>query len=133
MEEHVTIVGILRLGMGILGVAGALVIAVLLIGAGAAAAYAGDQDALPIMIALTVTIGLVVLLFSVPAIIGGIGVLKYKNWARYLVLVLSVFGLLSFPIGTVIAIYSIWVLTHKRTVSMFVPPPTLSATDDEVA
>ena len=45
----------------------------------------------------------------------GIGLLKRKPWARVLALVVAVFALFSFPIGTIIAIYSFWVLTREET------------------
>ncbi len=59
----------------------------------------------------------VILLFSIPSIIGGIGLLNKKSWALTLLLVLGCFKLFSFPIGTVIGIYTIWVYAenHKKT------------------
>ncbi len=59
----------------------------------------------------------VVVLFSIPAIIGGWGVLQQKKWALTLVLILGCFKLFSFPIGTALGIYTIWVYTeeHRRT------------------
>ncbi len=58
----------------------------------------------------------VVILFSIPAIIGGIGLLNNKSWALTLLLVLGCFKLFSFPIGTAIGIYTIWVYSqnHKQ-------------------
>jgi len=65
------------------------------------------------------TIALFVLLVAVPRIIGGIGLLRYKPWARYMVLVLSVLGLLNIPIGIAIGIYSIWALVQDETAKLF--------------
>jgi hypothetical protein len=45
--------------------------------------------------------------------------LKYKSWARYLVLVLAILDLLNIPIGTAIGVYSIWVLAQDETAKMF--------------
>jgi hypothetical protein len=58
---------------------------------------------------------------SVLGIIGGVGLLRLKSWARYLVLVLSILALLSIPIGTALGIYSIWVLVNDETVQLFSP------------
>ncbi len=59
----------------------------------------------------------VIVLFAIPSIIGGWGVLQEKKWAMTLVLVLGCFKLFSFPIGTALGIYTIWVYTeeHRRT------------------
>ena len=49
-------------------------------------------------------IGLLFSLISVPGNIGRFGLHKYKNWARYLVLLLTEFDLFMVPLGTVFAI-----------------------------
>jgi len=62
-----------------------------------------------------IAIGIIVL-FSIPSIIGGVGLLNDKPWALTLLLVLGCFKLFSFPIGTAIGIYTIWVYAenHKK-------------------
>ena len=118
MEDHVTAVGILRIGVSVVIGAGAIFMIVILLGVGLAT-YAQDQAVLPILSAVALGAGGFMLLTSIPGIIGGIGVLKRKNWARYLVLVLAVFDLMAFPIGTAIGAYTIWVLVNKRTAPLF--------------
>ena len=77
------------------------------------------------MIGITFFVGTMiavfVLLISVPGIIGGVGLLRHKPWARYVVLVLSVLALLNIPIGIAIGIYSIWVLVQDETAKLFGP------------
>lgn len=51
----------------------------------------------------------VVLILAIPAIIAGAGLLNQKKWALTLALVLGCLKLFSFPIGTAIGIYTIWV------------------------
>lgn len=60
-----------------------------------------------------------VILFALPSIIGGIAILNKKKWSLTLVLVLGCFKLFSFPIGTAIGIYTIWVYSedHKHRIS----------------
>jgi len=57
--------------------------------------------------------GLFSLLF-LPVPIGiaaaGIGLLKYRDWARVLTLILAGFMLVAFPFGTALGIYAFWVL-----------------------
>jgi len=59
----------------------------------------------------------IIILFSIPSIIGGIGLLNHKKWALTLLLILGCFKLFSFPIGTAIGIYTIWVYSenHKHS------------------
>ena len=58
-----------------------------------------------------------ILLFSIPSIIGGWGILNHKKWALTLVLILGCFKLFSFPVGTALGVYTIWVYTenHRTT------------------
>jgi hypothetical protein len=56
----------------------------------------------------TIAVG-VVLILAIPAIIAGAGLLNQKKWALTLALVLGCLKLFSFPIGTAIGIYTIWV------------------------
>lgn len=47
---------------------------------------------------------------SVLGIIGGIGILNNRAWARQILLVLGFIYLLNVPLGTILGIYTIWVL-----------------------
>jgi hypothetical protein len=49
---------------------------------------------------------------SIPVVnvITGIGLLRYREWARVLALVQAAFMLIGFPFGTAIGIYTFWVL-----------------------
>lgn len=59
----------------------------------------------------------VILFFSIPSILGGVALLNEKKWAMTLLLILGCFKLFSFPIGTAIGVYTIWVYSgkHKAT------------------
>jgi len=69
------------------------------------------------LIATWVSIFLAV--FSAPEIIGGIGLLKRKEWGRILVLVVSFFNLVNFPLGTALGVYSFIILLKEETVRLF--------------
>jgi len=130
MAQHVTVVGVLRIGFGALGILGAIIlllIAVIVfastVGPGV---ISGDEEALRILTAIGSGVGLLlcgialfVALLSVPGIIGGIGLLRLRPWARYLVLILAVLDLFNIPIGTAVGAYSIWVLVHDETAQLF--------------
>lgn len=120
MEKHVTLVAALNIGFGALGVFIALIIFVAVVGGGL---ISGDPEAMAITSIVGTAVAAFFILISVPDIIGGIGLLKYKPWARILVLIIAVLDLLWIPIGTAIGIYTIWVLLQDETVKLFTPPP----------
>ena len=57
---------------------------------------------------------IIVIFFSIPAIVGGIAILNEKTWALTLLLILGCFKLFSFPIGTALGIYTIWVYAEEH-------------------
>jgi hypothetical protein len=117
MENHVKAVGIIHIAFSVMGVIAAIAI------------FTGlnlvtrlpdvEEEAARILQAIAMIIPWFVIVVSLPGIVGGIGLLKSQGWARILVLILSFLGLLNFPIGTAVGIYSIWVLFDKRTEKVF--------------
>ncbi len=59
----------------------------------------------------------IIILFSIPSIIGGISLLNGKSWALTLLLVLGCFKLFSFPFGTALGIYTIWIYTEDKKIA----------------
>lgn len=116
MEKHINIVATIQIIFSILGffvgVLGFFVLQVI-------GEISGDHDA---HLVLSI-IGTVALIFfavlSIPGFIAGLGLLKRKEWARVLSLILSVLDLFNFPIGTAIGIYTIWVLSNKEVAMEF--------------
>jgi len=76
-----------------------------------------DHGALaaPIAMVIGLCIAGFLLLLSAPAIIGGWGLIKGKSWSRVLMIVISALHLLSFPIGTALGIYGLWVLLNEQS------------------
>ena len=62
---------------------------------------------------VTIITWTVTLFISIPSIIAGIGLLNKQRWALTMALILGCLKLLSFPIGTAIGVYSIWVYTEN--------------------
>ena len=52
---------------------------------------------------------------AVPSIIGGIGLINHKSWALVLALVLGCLKLFSFPFGTALGIYTLWVYFQEQS------------------
>ena len=69
----------------------------------------------------------VIILFSLLGIIGAIGVLRRKEWGRILLVVISFFHLIRVPLGTVLGVYSIWVLLNNETIKLFNPVSSVPA------
>jgi len=56
--------------------------------------------------------------YLVVALVGalaGWGLLERRPWARVLTIVLAVFALLKFPLGTALGIYTLWVLAPSQS------------------
>jgi hypothetical protein len=106
--------------MGILLILAAIIVAVVLLGSGwIAVASAGDDLAFWILLAVALVTGFFLLLFAVPKIVAGIGLINLKPWSRYLAMVLAVFSLFNIPIGTAIGIYTLWALIQNETEDLF--------------
>lgn len=120
MKKHITAVGAIHIGFGVVGLIAAFIVFVVLVGTGILVlSIEGDQVPLTIMATVAVFVALILAIFSIPEIVGGIGVLKHKHWARYLILIIAVLNFFNIPVGTAVGIYSIWVLMQDETESLF--------------
>ena len=116
MEKHVTVLGVLYIAFSALGILAAIIVFTAVVGGGL---ISGDSEAMAITAIVGPIIALFLILVSVPGIIGGIGLLKRRNWARVLALVLGFLNLLNIPFGTALGVYTIWVLLKDETVRLF--------------
>jgi len=118
-KQHITVVAALNIGLGALGVVLAIIAFTVLAGIGLF--LIEEPDAMPILTFIAVIAAGFLLITSVPDIIGGIGLLRRWSWARILVLILSVLKLINFPLGTIVGVYSIWVLMQDEAVQLLSP------------
>lgn len=120
MHKHVTAVGVLQIGLGVLDLMGACLLLTLFGGAATLTTQLQLEAFIPTIIAI-VGGGIIflALICAIPQIVGGIGLLMYKNWARYLLLVVAVLELFNIPIGTAVGAYTIWALVQDETVALF--------------
>lgn len=110
MERHITILGVLHIANSALGIIAALIVFTVVTGAGI---ISGDQEAMTITAIVGSSVALFLLVLSLPGIVGGIGLLQHRPWARIVVLVVGFLNLLNIPIGTVLGVYTIWVLLRE--------------------
>jgi hypothetical protein len=121
MQKHVTVVAALQVGYSLFGIIAAIVVFIVL---RQVSHFADDYEAQYVLWAVGTYLPLFLFILSVPGLIGGIGLFLYKSWARILVLIVSALDLLNIPIGTIIGVYSIWVLVQDDAVKLFNPTTT---------
>jgi len=68
---------------------------------------------------ISIVCGSLFTLGNVLNILAGVGLLKYKNWARVMAIILGILNLIYIPIGTALGIYTLWALLNEDTKSLF--------------
>ncbi len=116
MEKHVTLVGVLHIVYHALGVVWAFVIFGLL---GVVGRVSGDPDAAVILGVVGAVVATMLIVLSVPGIIGGIGLLRNRGWGRIVAMVVGILGLIDVPFGTALGVYTLWVLMHDDAIPLF--------------
>jgi hypothetical protein len=107
MSRQIDLTAYLHIGYGALILLAALIATVVIIGGGQ---LADDPGAVAITTGVGAVVGVILAVLSLPSIIGGFGLLKRRPWSRTVIIVLSILHLFSFPIGTAIGAYSLYVL-----------------------
>ena len=59
------------------------------------------------------------MLLGIPGIVAGYGLLRGTAWGRILALVVGFLGLVNFPLGTAIGIYTLWALIQDDAIQAF--------------
>lgn len=117
MKKHVTVVGAIHIGFGLLGLIGA--VAVFFALNFARGFVTGEEVPNMVLKFLSLSLPLLIGFMSTLGLVGGIGLLGFYPWARYLVIVVAALGCLNIPIGTLKGVYSLWVLLQDGTVKLF--------------
>lgn len=116
MEKHVTAVAVLHIALSSLNLLAAIIVFWAVVGGGI---LSGEEEAMIITTGVGSAIAVILILLSAPGIIGGIALLRWQSWARYLVLALGFLNLLHVPLGTILGVYTIWALMKDETVTLF--------------
>ncbi len=126
MTTHVKVLGALNIAFGalyvILAFGSSMIVGVV---AGIVGSQGGDDAAVGATVLGMAGAALFIfwLCIGIPGIIAGMGLLKFKRWARILAIVLSAIRLIQFPFGTILGVYGLWVLFNKETEALFENPP----------
>ncbi|MEM7332604.1 MAG: hypothetical protein AAF490_10960 [Chloroflexota bacterium] len=107
LAGHVKILGWLNIVLSVLTILVMGFVGIILLGAGA---ISGEAEAFGVMFVIALFVGFFMLALAIPGILAGWGLLNGKNWARVLAIVLGCLNILSFPFGTAVGIYTLWVL-----------------------
>ena len=124
MKQHVSILGVLYIAFGVLGMVTAVGMLALFGGAAGIVSMVSEQEpdaavAVPILGVLAVVLFTIIAVLSIPGLAVGIGLVKFQSWARIGGLILSALNLLNFPFGTALGFYGLWVLLNKETEAVF--------------
>ena len=82
----------------------------------------GSIVAAPLLAAVGTVAGGFIALLSLPRLIAGIGLLKYKPWARILTIIVSAIGLFDVPFGLALGIYGLWVTLNREGAALLEQP-----------
>ncbi len=126
VRTHIRTLAVLQIIYASIGLAMALGVLMLFGGVAAIVGFSAPLDDLLVAVPVLTVIGavgsLVLIVFSLPRLVAGIGLLRMRPWARVLTIVVSGLGLLDFPVGTGLGVYGLWVLTHSESSALFAQP-----------
>ncbi len=115
MKTHVELLGLIDLASGLLSELVALFIIGLFF---VLAPVTGDPTAAFVLIVVAVAVGGVSLVLGIPTLVAGIGLLQFKPWSRLVALIAGIMAFFNFPLGTLVALYTVWVLSNDEAVKL---------------
>lgn len=116
MQTHVKIVALLNLlrgGLVLLGAAGVL------LGGVFGSLFTEGVLAWLVISATSVVVAAVLAVVGAFWAIAGLALLNRAGWARGVLIVMALFGLFRWPMGTLVSAYTLWVLLHADTKRLF--------------
>lgn len=118
VREHVRLVGILWMAYSALNVIGGLILIVVaqtLFGHAFHISNGPPPEVTAWLRPLLTFVGWLILAKAAVGIIAGWGLLQRQDWARTVALVVGFVALLNVPIGTVLGVYTLWVLLPAQS------------------
>ena len=119
LQQHFTIIGLLHFGLSaftMLVVGAAVVIMI------AAGLFSGGSEAMVFITIISLFVGGLTLFMTAPGIVGGIGLLRRRPWARWLLIFVGFLNLFNFPFGTAVGAYTLWVLLQPEAEMLLAEP-----------
>jgi hypothetical protein len=124
LHMHVQILGWLRvIGAALMAVIGIMLL-IFLAGIGVfSSAASGEAAPFWVLTMVALFVGGLMVVLALPSLLAGIGLLRRKEWGRILALIVGVFDLFNFPLGTLLAAYSFYVLLQNSAAPYFATAP----------
>jgi hypothetical protein len=116
MAKHVKILGWIHIIVSCLYLLIGLGVAAFLIFGGV---LSNDYGALGVMTVIALFVLGLLAVFSIPGIAAGIGLLKRKNWARILAIIVGLLNVTNIPVGTAIGVYTAYILLQDTAPAYF--------------
>jgi hypothetical protein len=116
MRKHVTTVAIIQIVRSSLWL---IITIASVVGLSIALGVVEDEIAQKVLRIVIVTFPVFLGIFAILGLVAGIGLLSFKPWARIMTLIITGMGCLAIPIGTLIGVYSIWVLMQSESTRLF--------------
>lgn len=81
----------------------------------------GDPTAVNVLTTIGAAGALLFSVLAIPGLITGYGLIRRRPWARIVALILALFELFQFPLGTALGVYAFWVLLQDGADEYFAP------------
>jgi hypothetical protein len=111
MQRHIEILAYLNIVLGAITTLVGFILAFVVAGSGM---ISGDETAMWVTSLVGGGLGFFIAAMGAVSILGGWGLLKRQEWARILIIILSILSLPGFPIGTALGAYGLWVLFSEE-------------------
>lgn len=131
MLTHVKVIGILHIVLGGLGILAGVFVLLFFGSIASLVGLSGNSGdslaAIPILGGIGGFVFIILLVLSLPSVIAGMGLIRFRPWARMLTIVLSVLHLFNIPFGTALGVYGLWALLAPETEMLFRQQQAISA------
>jgi len=127
MDTHKTVLAALFLGLGILGVIGILIVLVIFfIGSAVLTTVAMNEPDMPRILTILpagfgMFIATMIAITTIPDFIVAYGLFARRSWAMVVALIVGILSIPSFPLGTAVGAYAIFVFFKAQAENQ--PPP----------
>ena len=116
MDSHVKALGWLWVISGVLSIGAALCSGASIAGGGF---ISEDQTAIVTTSVFAFLCGGSIIVGAIFDFIAAYGLFNYRSWARILAIILGILNLFLFPIGTLLGVYTLWVMFNDETKALF--------------
>lgn len=129
-QNHVRIVSLLTLIGGIIGLLPGILTLLIAAGFMSFGTFGNNPGEMWLAGGIMGIVSIFLFMVGLPAVIAGFGLLARKPWARVLTIVIAIFNLFGFPIGTILGGYQLWVLAmNDETIAAYKHPEISAARD----